>query len=424
MINTWTLNSGAKLVIEDIPHLRSAAIGAYINVGSRNEDGAMAGASHFIEHMLFKGTSTRTARNIAESFESMGGQLNAYTAKEYTCVYARTLDEDIHSAVDIIFDMLFNASFAEKDFNTEREVVYEEIGMYEDSPDELIHDVFAQKFWQGNSMGSPILGTVDSLGGMSRDDLFGFYNRHYIPSNMVIAIAGNINPQQLYDEINGIMEKQKQSPLEFVKTKPEHVTPFISTVSKEIEQVQICLAVPGISYFDEDRYTQNVFNTILGGGISSRLFQSLREELGLAYSVFSSATSYSDTGLLGIFIGTGPGKVDKFFEALYTQLEVLLKQGIFEDELNRTKKLMKSSVFLGLESVMNRMNRLGRGILMYDEIVTPEEVMEKIYAVDLEKVHTYIKRILQPGNFSMAAIGDGQHMPVVEQAFQKWWGNR
>ena len=424
MINSWNLSNGAKLVVEDIPYLRSSAIGVYIKVGSRYEDISVAGASHFIEHMLFKGTATRSAREIAESFESMGGQLNAFTAKEQTCIYARTLDEDIYTGIEIIFDMIFHSSFVEKDFTTEREVIIEEINMYEDTPDELIHDVFARNFWAGHAMGIPILGTSDSLRGLSRDDLYQFYETHYIPSNMVIAVAGNVDSKRIYEIVDQIMMKQKSGASSATLCKPEAVPAFISTVPKEIEQVQICLGVPGINYFDEARYTQNVFNSILGGGMSSRLFQSLREERGLAYSVYSYASNYSDTGLFSIYIGTGPGKVDQFFEALHAELVELSEKGVTAEELDRTKKLMKSSVFLGLESVMNRMTRLGKGILMYGEVVSPEEVMQKVFAVNIEQVNQYARSILKPQGVSMAAIGDKKVLPAVEQAFTNWWGAR
>jgi len=423
MINTWQLSNGAKIVVEDIPYLRSAAIGVYIKVGSRYEESSMAGASHFIEHMLFKGTEKRTAKEIAENFESMGGQLNAYTAKEHTCVYARTLDEDIYAAIDIIFDMLFHAKFSARDYETEREVIVEEIGMYEDSPDELIHDVFAQHFWQGHALGLPILGTLNSLKNMRQEELVDFYHTHYVPANMVIAVAGNVDHHRIYEVIQGITDTNDPAPNNFVQV-PERVLPFVSMLPKEIEQVQICMGVPGISFHDENRYTQSVMNSIMGGGMSSRLYQCLREEQGLAYSVFSNAASYSDTGVISINIGTGTGKVERFFDALYEQLNELMNKGVTTEEVNRTKKLMKSSILMGLEGVMNRMSRLGKGVLMYNQVTSPEETIEKINAVTEQQVNLYAADYLQAGKVSMAAIGDKKILPAVEQAFTKWWGHR
>ncbi|PKM76370.1 MAG: peptidase M16 [Firmicutes bacterium HGW-Firmicutes-15] len=424
MIDSWSLSNGAKLVVEDIPYLKSAAIGVYIRVGSRNEILSLAGASHFIEHMLFKGTAKRTAREIAESFESIGGQLNAFTSKEHTCVYARTLDEDIYTAMEIVFDMLFCSKMAEKDFDTERNVVIEEINMYEDTPDELIHDVFARKFWEGHPMGFSILGTMDTISNMNRDELFQFYKKYYVPANMVISVAGNVENAKIREFIERTLESQKADLPVFVQEKPLEGTGFINLQPKEVEQMQICLGVPGISYHDEDRYTQNVMNSILGGGMSSRLFQKLREELGLAYSVYSYPSSYSDTGLYSIYIGTGPDKVGQFCAALYEQIDNFIKHGVKAEEITRTQKLMKSSISLGLESVMNRMTRLAKSMLMYGEIVSPEEVIERVYAVKPDMIQEMAHHIFKPELFSLAAIGDKEVLPIVEQEFQKWWGKR
>ena len=424
MIDSWNLSSGAKMVVEDIPYLKSAAVGVYIKVGSRYESPSLAGASHFIEHMLFKGTPSRTARDIAETFEGMGGQLNAFTSKEYTCVYSRTLDEDIYPAMEIIFDMLFNSIMTAKDLDTERNVVVEEINMYEDTPDELIHDVFARKFWDGHPMGLPILGSLDTITNMDRDELYDYYRKYYVPANMIISVAGNIDNNKIRDFVEKKLESLPLGVPVSIMEKPMGGSAFINLLPKEVEQTQICLGVPGISYHNEDRYTQNVMNSILGGGMSSRLFQKLREELGLAYSVYSYPASYSDTGLYSIYIGTGPAKVGQFYSAFFEQMEEFIKHGVSEEEINRTHKLMKSSISLGLESVMNRMTRLAKSMLMYGHIVTPEEVIEKLYAVKPEMVQELAKGIFKPELFSLAAIGDKEVLPVVEQEFQKWWGNR
>jgi predicted Zn-dependent peptidase len=424
VIHKWTLESGARLVVEDIPYLRSAALGVFIQVGSRNEPNELAGASHFVEHMLFKGTPRMNTRQIAEAFEGMGGQLNAFTAKEFTCVYARTLDEDIIQAMDIIFDMVFCSQFSPQDFATEKGVVMEEINMYEDSPDDLIHDVFTRKLWEGHPMGMPILGTMDSITEMDRDQLYQYYRQHYVPANMIVALAGNVDPREVYNKVNTIMNEHKVPPVQQEKKIPVANEPFIVLVPKEIEQVQICIGTNSVSYHDEDRYTQNVLNSILGGGMSSRLFQRLREELGLAYSVFSSPGSYSDTGIFSIYIGTGQGKVLQFYEALYHELQDIIDHGVSRAEVERTQKLIKSSIFLGLESAMNRMSRLAKSVLMFDEIISPEAVIEKIYAVDEKKVHDYAVQILNPDKLSMAAIGDQKILPAVQDGFIHWWGER
>ena len=318
--------------------------------------------------------------------------------------------------------MLFDSQFKDKDFNTERGVIIEEINMYEDTPDELIHDVFAQKFWTGHPLGIPILGTMETIKKMERDQLYKYYKDNYLPSNMVFAVAGNVDHAKIRDVIEKKTEKLigqvEVSPLQI----PQNGSSFINLVPKEVEQVKICLGAPGLSYRSEDRYVQNVMNSILGGGMSSRLFQSLREERGLAYSVYSYPSSYVDAGLYTIYIGTSPAKLGEFFEALYEQLIDFVTAGVSEDEIARTQKLMKSSIFLGLESVMNRMTRLAKSMLMYDEIVTPEEVIARIYNVNSDMVNELAGRILKAENFSLAAIGDKEVLPAVEQEYVRWWG--
>lgn len=422
MINNWNLSSGGKLVIEDIPYVKSAAVGVYIKVGSRYETSNLAGASHFLEHMLFKGTPGRSARDIAETMEGMGGQLNAYTGKEYTCVYARALDEDIYATMEIVFDMLINSMLEPKEFDTERNVIIEEINMYEDTPDELIHDVFAQKFWDGNPMGNSILGTLESITAMNRDELYQYYKKFYVPANIIVAVAGNVDAARIKEFVEAKLNELEPSASLMPLEKPVQSQAFINLVGKDVEQIQISLGVPGFSYRDENRYTQNVMNSILGGGMSSRLFQKLREELGLAYSVYTYPSSYSDTGLYSIYIGTSASKVPQFCAALHEQLQLFTDKGVSREEISRTQKLMKSSISLGLESVMNRMTRLGKSMLMYDEIIPPEEIIAKVYAVEPDQVQQMARNLFKPDLFSIAAIGNDDALPVIESEFKKWWG--
>lgn len=421
MINCWNLESKAKLVVEEIPYLRSAAIGVYIRVGSRNENAKIAGASHFIEHMLFKGTEKRSAREIAESFEAIGGQLNAFTSKEYTCVYARTLDENIYMAIDILFDMLFNSQFLLRDVSTEKGVVIEEINMYEDTPDDLIHDVFARSLWEGHPMGSPILGTLESVSNFSPEEIYDFYKSRYVPANMVISVAGNVDGSRIKDVIDKYLEKQKKEESEWSNSRPSGNKSFIKLVEKDTEQIQICLGVPGISFHDQRRYTQNVMNSILGGGMSSRLFQTIREENGLAYSIYSYPSNYSDTGSYSIHIGTGPAKISKFFEVLYKELNSFVSEGVNKEEVSRTQQLIKSSIYMSLESVMNRMSRMGKSLLMYDKVKPIEEVIDRVLAIDPEMVMEFSSDILKNEIISLAAIGSSEVLPVVEEEYKKWW---
>ena len=422
MISYWSLSNGAKLVVEEIPHVRSAAIGIYIGVGSRHEPAGMKGASHFIEHMLFKGTEDLTARDIAERFEGIGGQLNAFTSKEYTCVYARTLDENINMAAEIMFDMVFNSRFHSRDFETEKGVVVEEINMNEDAPDDLIHDRFARRLWLDHPMGSPILGTLETVTGFNRDDVYGFYQASYIPSNMVISVAGNVQASAIKDLIEKLLSEQSVAELDFPCSNPNEYTGFLDLMEKDTEQVQICVGVQGLSYHDDQRYAMNVMNSILGGGMSSRLFQKLREELGLAYSIYSYPSNYSDTGSYSIFLVTGLNKIDQRFESLHQQIHSLLNQGISEGELDRTRSLIKSSMYLGLESVMNRMSRLGKAIIMYDKIISPEEAIERVMQVEPEQIQDLAIKLLGDQGISVAAIGPAGVMQEVEKQYQILWG--
>lgn len=421
MINYWNLDSNSTLIVEEIPYLKSVAIGIYIKVGSRHEPTHMAGASHFIEHMLFKGTSNRSARDIAESFEGIGGQLNAFTAKEYTCVYARTLDENCLEAIDILLDMIFNSTFNQKDFDTEKGVVIEEINMYEDSPDDLIHDVFAQKLWEGNPMGWPILGTLNSVESFTQEEIYDFYKHTYTPNNLIISIAGNVNSDEMKEIIDKYLNEQAQETVNLNNVKATTNSSFINLVEKDTEQVQLCIGGPSISYHDSNRFAQNVMNSILGGGLSSRLFQKMREELGLAYSVYSYPSTYSDTGSYAIYIGTSKNNVSKFFQALHEELDLFVTKGVSEVEVNRTQKLMKSSVYLGLESATNRMSRLGKNMLMYGKITPVEEVIEKVLAVTAKDVSKLANNMFNHKNLSLAAIGSKETLPEVEKQFCKYF---
>ncbi|MDR1616740.1 MAG: insulinase family protein [Syntrophomonadaceae bacterium] len=417
----WNADNRPVLAVETMPHLKSAAIGFFIKLGSRHESDSLAGASHFIEHMIFKGTETRSAREIAESFERMGGQLNAFTSKEYTCVYARILDEDLYEALEIIIDMLMNAKISEKDMQVEKDVVLEEINMYEDTPDELIHDVFNRKLWQDHAMGTPILGSTDSVTNFDREQIYNFYHQKYVPSNMIVAIAGNVDENKVHDYIEEHLVRSRansdviKQPLILTTT----YTPFMHSVAKDTEQVQLCVGTSGLSYHDERRFTLNVLNSILGGGMSSRLFQSIREELGLAYSVYSAHANYSDTGSFSISIGTSPNKVNKFFGALQNELEKFTSSGVTYEEINRTQKLMKSSLYMGMESVINRMTRLGKSILMYGRAVPVEEIVTEINKVDAAMVQDLAHVLFKQKPLSLAAIGNENILTSIHQSFAK-----
>ena len=421
MTKTWQLSNQTKLAVEEIPYVKSVAIGIYIKVGSRHEPLHLTGASHFIEHMLFKGTAKRSAREIASSFKQIGGQLNAYTGKEYTCLYARVLDENVDMAMDILLDMLFNSQFINKEFATEKGVILEEINMSEDTPDDLVHEIFARQLWQGNTMGLPILGTPETVSDFKRAEIMDFYHHYYKPANMVVSVAGNINGEKIKDMIETEMNKYAADYQNLSVEEAGYGNSFIQLLGKDTEQVQICIGVPGLSYNNDLRFTQNVMNSILGGGMSSRLFQHLREEMGLAYSVYSYASNYSDTGSFAVYIGTSPNKITETFQGLKKQMDDVCENGVSEEEVLRTRQLIKSSMYLGLESVMNHMTRIGKSLVMYDQILAIEEVLNRIYHVDQKMIKDLANQLWHQQKVSLACIGPEEILPQVEIEFRKWW---
>lgn len=423
MVEVKQLTCGARLAMEPIPYLHSVAVGIFVNVGSRDESNELGGASHLLEHMLFKGTNRRSARDIAETFESIGGQLNAYTNREYTCYYARCLDENLDLAMDVLFDMITDSVIGDKELDTERGVVLEEINMYEDTPDELIQDVFYQLLWDGEPIGRPILGSQEFIASVTSARVIDFYRQHYIPENMVIAVAGNIDCSQIEAAVEEKLSVIKRAQGERARTTPQSIS-GIRLMAKDTEQIQICIGQGGISYHSENRYVQSVMNNILGGGMSSRLFQSIREERGLAYSVYSYPSQYSDTGAFAIYSGIGPTRIEEFMEALHEQLKLFLLDGVSEDEVRRTQTMLKTTTLLGLESVMNRMNRIGKSLLFHNKVVAPEEVIERFNQVTAEQIREYAQDALRQSGFSLAAIGPEDILKQVKQQFSNKWGEK
>ncbi|MGE5450176.1 MAG: M16 family metallopeptidase [Methanomassiliicoccales archaeon] len=424
MVEVKQLNCGARLAMEEIPYLHSVAIGIFVNVGSRDESEELGGVSHLLEHMLFKGTSRRSARDIAETFEGIGGQLNAYTAREYTCYYARCLDENLDLAMDVLFDMVVGSVIGEKELDTERGVIIEEINMYEDTPDDLIHDVFSQLVWDGESIGRSILGRQELIAAVSPSQVRNFYQQHYIPENMVVAVAGNISSQQVEASIEQYLSVlTNNTSTERVRIAPQSVS-GIRLLPKDTEQIQLCIGQGSISYHDEQRYAQNVMNNILGGGISSRLFQSIREERGLAYSVYTYPSLYSDTGSYAIYAGIGTARLEEFFAALQEQLDGFLLDGVTDEEVRRTQTMLKTNTLLGMESVMNRMNRIGKSLLYYNQVVPTEQFIEKISQVTPIQIKEYAHMILDNKGFSLASIGPEDVLKQVKQQFTSRWGDK
>jgi len=340
VIEIAELANGVKVLTEKIPHVHSASIGVWVDVGSRDENDHQAGVTHFIEHLMFKGTQRRSAKDIAEELDAVGGQLNAFTTKEYTCYYARVLDEHLPLAVDLLGDMLFHSRFDEVDIDRERNVILEEIKMYEDAPDELVHDIFAGTIWHSHPLGRPVIGGEQSVRNLSRADLRTFYKQFYTPGNIVVAAAGNFEHEQLLDMLNKTFGQLTGNKKErrFVVPQPNKQV-FCRT--KDTEQVHLCLGTPGLPMDHEKIYVFQLINTILGGGLSSRLFQEIREQRGLVYSIFSYHSSYHDSGLFCIYTGLSKQNVRPTLELIIKEPSILeIKKLTYEQGLGIHKLLL------------------------------------------------------------------------------------
>lgn len=406
MFKKETLPNGVRIITEEISHVRSVAIGLWVGAGTRDEQDNNGGISHFIEHMFFKGTEKRSAKDLAEALEAVGGQLNAFTTKEYTCYYAKILDEDFDLAVDVLSDMYFNSRFDPKEIIKEKKVVIEEIKMYEDSPDELIHDIFTQNIWRGHPLGKPILGTVESIEEMNRDKITDYLNKHYTPHNLVIAVAGKVSHRKVHDKLAKIFGHFTKDYNRNLSGKPS-VHPVSTHVIKDTEQTQIVLGVPGLAQEDPAIYPLYVLNNILGGGLSSRLFQEIREERGMAYSVYSYHSAFVDCGLFAIYAGTRPANSKAVVECILSELSKLKRMGISESELARTKAQIKGSLYLSIESVSSIMSRLGKNELSFNRIISIDEVVDKITKVSTSDVKRLAETMLDPEVLTLTTIGPG-----------------
>lgn len=405
MYQKHQMKNGIRIVTEEIPYVNSVSVGIWVKIGSRNETESINGVSHFIEHMLFKGTEKRSAKEIANSIDKIGGQLNAFTSKESTCYYAKVLDSHFDIALEVLADMFINSTFSKDEIEKEKGVIMEEINMYEDSPEDLVHDLFTQGVWAGNPLGMSILGTEKSLTGLSRESIYHYFEANYIPENIVISIVGNIK----HDEVVSKVEKQFGG-LKSPASKPNIIEkpvfePVKITRSKKTEQVHLCIGFEGVEVDHPAFYPMLTMNNIFGGAMSSRLFQSIREDRGLAYSVFSYPSAYQDCGLFSIYAGMKPAQLKNVTELIMEEIHTILDKGLTEEELFDSKEQMKGSYTLGLESTSGRMISIGKSELLHDRIYSPAEVLEKIDKVDMESVNTAIKSVFDVNRMGGAVIG-------------------
>jgi predicted Zn-dependent peptidase len=408
VINKYTCQNGVRVVLEHIPTVRSVAIGVWIGTGSRDENKENNGISHFLEHMFFKGTKTRTAREIAESFDSIGGQVNAFTSKEYTCYYAKVLDNHADFALEVLSDMFFHSTFDEEELKKEKNVVYEEIKMYEDTPDDIVHDLLSKAIYENHPLGYPILGTEETLSTFSGETLKQYMHDLYTPENVVISIAGNV-PTTFIKEVEKYFGSYQAGSTHITENLPQFHSNHI-TRKKETEQAHLCLGFEGLKVGHEDIYSLIVLNNVLGGSMSSRLFQEVREQRGLAYSVFSYHSAYQDSGILTIYGGTGAKQLDVLFETIQETLGNLKKTGLTEKELVNCKEQLKGSLMLSLESTNSRMSRNGKNELLLKRHRSLDEIVIQIDQVTKEGVDRLANTIFTD-QYSVALVSPEGELP-------------
>lgn len=405
------IKPGIVLASKQLPYVRSVALGFWVHSGVAYETADLQGASHFLEHLLFKGTETRSARNISESFDNIGGEINAYTAKEYTCFYCKVVDQHLETAVDVLTDMICHARLDPADVDKERNVVLEEIGMYEDSPDEYVHDLLAAAVWPNHSLGRAILGTRASLAAIDADCLRSFYQQHYRSGNIVITAAGSLDHEQLAAWLVSRLDLPASGPDLLAMTFPEVSTPGCSLVERPTEQLHLTLGFPGLSMRDERVYTWNLLNNLMGGGMSSRLFQRLREEHALVYNAYTYTASFQQTGYSAVYLGLAPHNVTLALDLISQELGQIRQQEITADELKRAKEQVKGALIMGMESTANHMSRLGRGLLLLDRVQEVEDVIKRVEAVTTADILSLANSIFRREQMAVAAVGKVQALP-------------
>jgi predicted Zn-dependent peptidase len=404
LINVKQLSNGLRVVTESIPFVRSVSFGVWVRNGSRNETAENNGISHFIEHMLFKGTEKRTAMEIADQMDAVGGQLNAFTSKEYTCYFTRTLDTHFDVALDVLSDMFFNSKFEQSEIEKERGVILEEISMYEDTPEDLAVDLLQYKSFPAKPLGMSILGTPETIGSFNATQFKDFMAARYSPKNVVIAVAGNINEAEVLEKITAAFGSYTGAPDPFEDPKTLY-TPGFSLKEKDIEQVHLCMGFPGIKTGIDDSYALAAVNTIFGGGMSSRLFQKIREEHGLVYSVYSYNASYWDTGIFLVYAALSPGNVFEVLNLISQEVRGMFSERINDEQLSKAKEQLKSNFLLSLENAASRMNSIGRTLLMLNKIITPDELVEKIDAITIDAFYNVCNKIFDLNQMSLSLVG-------------------
>ena len=417
-----TLPSGLRIVTEEVSTVRSATFGVWVNVGSRDETPRVAGASHFLEHLLFKGTPSRNAMEISSAIESVGGEMNAFTGKEYTCFYARVIDTDLPLAVDVISDLITSSLVTAADVDAERTVVLEEIAMRDDDPSDLVHDLFLETYFGDTPLGRSILGSTESIKTMDRDLIFGYYKERYQPSDIVIAVAGNIKHEKVVDLVEKALARadflSTTASLPNLRVNEPTIasgTGKVGLIERKTEQAHLLLGLPGVERSDERRFSLSVLASALGGGMSSRLFQEIREKRGLAYSVYSYVQQFSGAGSFSFYAGCAPNKAGEVIKIIRDISMDVATNGLTEEEIARAKGAVSGSLVLSQEDTGSRMSRIGKSELVYGEIMSFDEILASIARVTPEEIKAIAAQLL-PAPSTLAVVGPFKSTTALEKA--------
>ena len=405
MYKCQTLKNGLTIIGEEIPYLKSISLGVWVKAGSIMETKENSGVSHFIEHMLFKGTTNRTSKELAREIDNLGGVINAFTSKECTCFYVKLLDEHINIGIDVLSDMILNSRFDERDIKKEKSVILEELKMYEDSPDDLVYDLLLENIYKDHSLGMNILGDRQSLKNLKRESILDYYNEYYVPNNSIISICGNFKFEEIVKQIEEKFKTWQPKSVDTTTTKP-NFNPCIVKKNKDIEQVNLAInldAIPMIN--NREVYALSVVNNVFGGSISSRLFQKIREEKGLAYSIYSSQTLYEDCGELGIFASTSTENIQEVYKSILEEIELIRNEYISPQEIHESKEQLKGSYMLDLESTSSRMMSNGKNMLMRNKVDDEQDIIDYINAVEYDDVVKIIKKVFNTENMGVCIVG-------------------
>jgi predicted Zn-dependent peptidase len=422
-VHRTVLPSGLRIVTEEVPSVRSAAIGIWVNVGSRDETPAVAGASHFLEHLLFKGTTRRNALEISATIEAVGGEMNAFTSKEYTCFYARVIDTDLPMAIDVVSDLITSSIVSALDVDAERKVVLEEIAMRDDDPSDLVHDLYAETYYGDTQLGRPILGTIKSIKDMTRSSVFNYYKKKYLPQDLVVAVAGNIKHKRVvamveealsrdnFLNVKGAPQIRPNTP---VKTKPMQ---SVGLLTRKTEQAHMFYGMEGVARSDERRFTMGVLASALGGGMSSRLFQEIREKRGLAYSVYAYAQQFAGSGQIGFYAGCNPTKAIEVVEIIREVLADVADNGMSHEEIERAKGAVRGSLVLSQEDSASRMSRIGKNEIVYGQVMGFDDILKAISRVNSTDVREIASEYLTKSP-TLALVGPFKSEAKFEKVLQ------